>query len=261
MADTCWALSYLTDGSNEKIQAVIETGLVQRLVHLLSRDEVTILTPALRTVGNIVTGTDQQTDEVLNAGALKHIWRLLRHPKINIIKEAAWTVSNITAGNSDQIQKVIEAGLIEPLLTVLSTGDFKSQKEAAWAITNFTSGGNAQQIAHLVELGAIRPLCALFNSKDTRTVNVVLDGLSNILQAAEQFGKVENVGMLIEGCGGLDSLENLQSHENEQVYEKALALIDKYFSEEADEENVTSPNQDQYIFNVNENPNNAPFQL
>jgi hypothetical protein len=35
LIDACWAVSYLSDGTNDKIQAVIESGVCRRLVDLL----------------------------------------------------------------------------------------------------------------------------------------------------------------------------------------------------------------------------------
>jgi len=251
ITDACWALSYLTDGDDEKIERVVKGDVISGLVQLLDCSDPQIVTPALRALGNIVTGTDTQTDAVIQSGALPVFAKLLEQStRANITKEAAWAVSNITAGNPAQIQKVIEAGILPQLVHVLFNGDFKSQKEAAWAVTNLTSGGTIEQMSALCEAGiddkgeggALKAMCDLLGARDEKTIVVILEGIGNILAAAKKHDALDTLAMKIEECEGLDKLENLQSHENEDVYKKALKIIETYFSD-GDEDTELAGNQ------------------
>ncbi len=145
------------------------------------------------------------------------------------MKEASWTLSNITAGTKDQIEQIISGGLLEELIRVLvrifikfllairiqENGDFKGKKEATWAVTNLTSGGSALQVFKLVELGGLKPLCAMLQCADGKIVQVVLDGLTNMLNMADASGKTSEMTTCIEEADAIDMLEKLQEHENE----------------------------------------------
>ncbi|OVA16841.1 Armadillo [Macleaya cordata] len=263
LTDACWALSYLSDGTNDKIQAVIEAGVCPRLVELLLFPSPSVLIPALRTVGNIVTGDDIQTQCIINHQALPCLLNLLtQNHKKSIKKEACWTISNITAGNKDQIQAVIAAGIIGPLVHLLQTAEFEIKKEAAWAISNATSGGNHDQIKYLVGQGCIKPLCDLLVCNDPRIVTVCLEGLENILKVGEaekNLGNTDGVNLyaqMIDDAEGLEKIENLQSHDNTEIYEKAVKILETYWLEEDDDETMPSGDAAQtgFRFGGNELP-------
>ena len=74
-----------------------------------------VISAALRAVGNIVTGDDIQTQVILTCSALPCLLHLLSNSKESIRKEACWTISNITAGNRAQIQ-VGRAFIVSSLL-------------------------------------------------------------------------------------------------------------------------------------------------
>uniref|UniRef100_A0A8B9KWN0 Importin subunit alpha n=1 Tax=Astyanax mexicanus TaxID=7994 RepID=A0A8B9KWN0_ASTMX len=308
LADACWALSYLSDGPNEKIQAVIDSGVCRRLVELLMHSDYKVASPALRAVGNIVTGDDIQTQVcvcfvfflawvcvsvhlcsgfklglplapsssfllcalqvVLNCSALPCLLHLLSSAKESIRKEACWTISNITAGNRAQIQTVIDANIFPVLIEVLQKAEFRTRKEAAWAITNATSGGTPEQIRYLVNLGCIKPLCDLLTVMDSKIVQVALNGLENILRLGEQEARQNGSGInpycsLIEEAYGLDKIEFLQSHENQEIYQKAFDLIEHYFGVEEEDATLApqvDENQQQYLFPQQEAPMEG-FQL
>ncbi|KAH8490747.1 hypothetical protein POPTR_013G007300v4 [Populus trichocarpa] len=263
LTDACWALSYLSDGQNDKIQAVIDAGVCRRLVELLLHPSPTVLIPALRTVGNIVTGDDGQTQFVIDNQVLPCLHQLLlQNHKKSIKKEACWTISNITAGNRTQIQAVIEANIILPLVNLLQHAEFDIKKEAAWAISNATSAGSHEQIQFLVSQGCIKPLCDLLICPDPRIVTVCLEGLENILKVGEADkemglnGGVNLYAQMVDECDGLDKIENLQTHDNNEIYEKAVKILERYWAEEEDGEPIVQDggdgNQQGFAFGTNQ---------
>ena len=71
---------------------------------------------------------------------------------------------------------------------------------------------------------------SLLNCKDTQVIQVVLDGLNNMLKMAGT--EVESLAAMVEECEGLDKIEALQNHENVDIYKLAYEIIEQFFSDE-----------------------------
>jgi len=236
--DSCWALSYLSDGENERVEAVVQTGVVGRLVQLLRHSSASVITPALRTIGNIVSGSDTQTQSVLDAGGLQAVLPLLTHPKKGIRKESCWMLSNVAAGSRDQISSLLaERDLIDGVLEHLSGDEWDVRKEAAWVISNIVTGGSHEQVVTLLRNhDVIQPLCSLLNVSDSKILMVGLDALESLLKCGEKTNGLVNVAVHVDEADGLELLENLQEHENEEIYNKAVNIIETFFGTEDENE-------------------------
>ena len=168
---------------------------------------------------------------------LQRIRPLVGSRKSTLVKDACWTLSNITAGTAFQIQAVMDAKLIPLLITLMKSPEFEIKKEAAWAIANAINGALLEQIHEIAEMGCIQPFCDLLGHSDLKMITLALDGLESILKAGEGWGG-NKYSLLIEEAGGIDHLENLSIHKDEEICSKASDIIDRFFGGEEKEEPV-----------------------
>lgn len=233
LTDACWALSYVSDGDNARIQAVIDAGCVARISELLEHPDHTIVTPALRVMGNIVSGDDSQTNQAVTSGALPRLTRLMNHQRRTIRKEACWALSNVAAGTPEQVLALIQTPeAVMALHKCLKQAEWSVKKEAAWAISNLITSAIPSHIEGFVQCGAIQGLADLLTVADAKITGVALDAIGGILASGEAQGHTKFVE-LVEECGALDKIESLQDHENEDIYKKVVHIMQTYFEVDA----------------------------
>jgi hypothetical protein len=195
-----------------------------------------VVTPALRTIGNIVTGDDLLTQAVINEGALHGVRALMTNYRRTVRKEACWMVSNVCAGTPGQIQAVFDCNLFPALIHQLTNGEADVQREACWALSNATTGGTAQQIYDLVRLGVVAPLRDVLRStvQDPRVQTVALEGLANILTRPVPPGHAESGDSsyyfgVMEQAQVPDQVLELTNSPNESLRNTAEAFMTKWF--------------------------------
>ncbi|KEG09813.1 putative importin alpha [Trypanosoma grayi] len=235
VTDASWAISYISDGPHERVQAVIDAGVIPRVVELLASPLTPLQTSSVRTIGNIASGDDSQTQIIINCGVLGLMGPLLTHRKREIRKETCWTISNIAAGCAPQIDALVSSDIFPLVIKCLEGSDLDVKKEAVWSIANVTLCGVADHLRYLLNCNVIPPLCDTLTTHESKILTVALEALLGFLQLGEDDYKAghtpENmVARAIIECGGVDSIERMQSYTDKNVYTMALHILETYFN-------------------------------
>ena len=226
-----WGLSYATDDGPRHVTEYItkQENTIRRLVELLKHTISDVQTPALRTIGNLVTGNNEQTQRIISCEVLPCLKTLLLSPKEKIRKEVMWSLSNITAGTTNQIQAVIDAGIFPKLFTMLSPDNNEAvgvKNEMYYIFKNALEGGSDAQIQYLIDQGVIQQLCGL--DVGSTILTVLLEGLKLILRYGVRSDTLKEISKIIEDCGGVEKIKALQHHTSEDVNQKALHILELY---------------------------------
>ena len=78
----------------------------------------------------------------------------------------------------------------------------------------------------------------LLKCNESNVITIIIDAIKNFLIHFEQNHRVHDLTELIEEFGGLETIEKLQESENEDVYKAAYSLLDEYFNEEKEVEDI-----------------------
>jgi hypothetical protein len=185
VADALWSLSYISDGTNDRISAVLSHSALPAIIHHLSSGPgKSIETPALRCLGNIVSGDDHQTSLAIEHGAIMVLCAMLRaqahNPRPGTKKEILWALSNIAAGNATQNNALLQAGVFDLIADYIAMDDHSIRKEGQWTIANALQGATSADRTAIIGSASFR---ALLNAASSHRICLAgVEGIANALE-------------------------------------------------------------------------------
>jgi len=113
---------------------------------------------------------------------------------------------------------------MERVVKLAVSSNYQVRKEAIWTLANVVISGKDRNVQCLVQVDGIRGLCAgLELSRESKLLLTALEAFEKLMDIDEACGR--NYRLIMEEYGGIERLEDLQLHPNDDVYEKANSSI------------------------------------
>ena len=169
---------------------------------------------------------------MIDCGIIPDLVKAIDSDTHEVKKEACWAISNATSeGTREQIRSLVAQQCLRALIAIL-----KDSTDSRLIIVGLEGIGASSTTAlsmhtlpyslHLRVLAVSLP--AFFTHRFW-----LLPPAENILRSGRSAHSGEcqsnEYVKIVDGLGGLDALERLQTHDHQGIYEKAYQLLREYF--------------------------------
>lgn len=160
---------------NPPLQQVVESGVVPRIVSLLSSSDPVVQFESAWVLTNIASGTQKHARAI--APALPRLASLLQSKYADLQEQAIWALGNYAGSSCAMRDAVLELGVLPQLLSLMSpTQKLPILRVSSWAVSNLTRGKPA------VDISIARACLPVMSEvlSHTRDEAVLIDGLWSV---------------------------------------------------------------------------------
>jgi hypothetical protein len=244
LADACWALLFMVEADMSRTAKLLSDGIGPQLVSLLRHPSHAVQHPALRVVGNILFGDEEQTQAMLNMNVLVGLDSLIHSDQKRLRKEACWSLSNIAAGNTSQLQALMDyTPIMDTLMDFAQHAEYTTKIESLHTLANAFNGGSMDQVRRLVSMGAFDAISFNLDIADDKVLATILEAIERTFALGLKDPKIpaNHYVNTFELNGGIDKLEDLHSHSDDEIWKAALKIMKTFWPDTNNDENA-SPN-------------------
>lgn len=229
---------YSTSSTNEKIQLVIDAGLLPSVCNYCGSQSNKENYVAVKILGNVLSGNENQAQMAIDIGSMDKLAHSISSNDALIRREGYWALSNLVAGTVTQLHVFLNNNIKNLAFNGIKDLDLQVKYEASVMVANICLRADHTIAYDMVKLGLLvflkENLTKLTQEKILINLLRISDGL---LKAQKSFNEAGNdMVNLFDSSGCLDQLLSLENHSSSKILSKVHEILQKHFKIEDDKE-------------------------
>jgi len=229
------SLQSLTESRDETTLNEISTyGFIPRIMKFVNNEDESISSKALHIVGNFALGSSEVTRQLVEHNIFHMLPNIIDSRNKSFRHEGCYILGNILTDKFKEHNMLILNKIMPIIIQRLEDEVEGIRSEAACCVSSFVYNCSLDEVQLLVSQGVIESLLPnLMKTSNLKLITLTLKALFRILTQGEELVKTigENpyTSRILQSNAG-QLLEDLQKHQDPEIYQLVAAILDKFFN-------------------------------